>query len=131
MHGGLASTICSTAPGFVGATWSPDGNSIVFGTRSAAGGVVGLYKVPAQGGTAKPLFEAEESEQQLNHGYPHFLPNQGGKRGLLFAKGPPSTNLEIVVLDLESGRQDALAPGGGQPVYSPTGHIVYESENAL
>jgi len=62
------------------------------------------------------------------------LPNRGGKRGLLFSKGPPTaptaTNLEIVVLDLESGRQDALA-SGSLPVYSPTGHIVYENENAL
>ena len=57
------------------------------------------------------------------------MPNQGGNRGLLFTRGPRD-NPEIVVLDLESGRQDVLAVGS-QPVYSPTGHIVYASEGAL
>ena len=75
------------------------------------------------------MFEPEESEQQLAHVLPHFLPNQGGNRGLLFTRAP-RVNSEIVLLDLESGRQDALTPGD-QPVYSPSGHIVYESENAL
>ena len=110
-------------------TWSPDGSSIVFSSVREGGGGFGLYEVPAQGGTAKPLFEPDESEQQLAQELPHFLPNQGGSRGLLFTRGPQG-NTEIVVLDLESGRQDALAPGS-LPVYSPTGHIVYESENAL
>ena len=129
VYGGPASTICSISENFFGGTWSPDGNSIVFSSRSAGSGVYGLYEVPAQGGTAKPLFEAEESEQQLAHWLPHFLPNQGGNRGLLFTRGPRD-NPEIVVLDLESGRQDVLAVGS-QPVYSPTGHIVYASEGAL
>ena len=129
VHGGPASTICSTPQGFLGGTWSPDGNSIVFSSRSDVGGVFGLYEVPAQGGTAKLLFEPEESEQQLPHWSRHFLPNQGVNRGLLFTRGSPS-NSEIVVLDLESGRQDLLAPGYW-PVYSPTGHIVYQSESAL
>ena len=128
VHGGPASTICSTGYPFLGGTWSPDGSSIVF--SSIGGGAYRLYEVPAQGGTAKPLFEVEEPEQQLNDGYPHFLPNRGGKRGLLFTRGTTATNVEIVVLDLESGRQDVLAPGS-RPVYSPTGHIVYERENAL
>ncbi len=77
------------------------------------------------------MFEPEESEQELAHSLPYFLPNQGGNRGLLFRKGQLQFgNSEIVVLDLESGRQDVLAPGR-LPVYSPTGHIVYESESAL
>ena len=129
VHGGPASTICSTNVGFAGGTWSPDGNSIVFSSSSGDGGSARLYEVPAQGGTAKLLFEAEESEQQLPHSFPYFLPNQGGSRGLLFGSGLLGSS-EIVVLDLESGRQDALAPGS-RPVYSLTGHIVYRSENAL
>ena len=128
VHGGPASTICAIQAGYRGGSWSPDGSSIVF--SSSGGDGFGLYEVPAQGGTAKPLFEPEESEQQLDQVLPHFLPHQGGSRGLLFAKGATATNLEIVVLDLESGRQDVLAPGS-RPVYSPTGHIVYESENTL
>ena len=129
VHGGPASIICSTGQDFIGGTWSQDDSSIVFSSRSEGGGGFGLYEVPAQGGTAKPLFEPEEPKQQLAQVLPHFLPNQGGNRGLVFVRGS-RLNSEIVVLDLESGRQDALTPGD-QPVYSPTGHIVYQSENAL
>jgi len=130
VHGGSASVICLAPPDLFGGTSSPDGSSIVFSARMEGHGAHRLYEVSAQGQTAKPLFEPEESEQQLHQVFPHFLPNQGGKRGLLFAKGPAPANTEIVVLDLESGSQDALAPGS-RPVYSPTGHIVYESANAL
>ena len=127
VHGGPASTICSTNAGFQGGTWSQDGSAIVFSSRGE--GRFRLYEVTAQGGTAKPLLDAEGSEQQPHQVLPHFLPNQGGNRGLLFARGPRG-NFEIVVLDLESGRQDVLA-AGSQPVYLPTGHIVYASEGAL
>ena len=126
VHGGPTSTICSISSEFKGGTWSPDGSSIVFSSNAEGG--FRLYEVPAQGGTAKLVLEAERSEP-LAQWLPHFLPNEGGSRGLLFTKGP-LLNSEIVVLDLESGRLDALARGS-LPVYSPTGHIVYQSENAL
>ena len=127
LHGGPASTICSTNAGFMGGTWSQDGSSIVFSSRDE--GRFRLYEVTPQGGTAKPLLDAEGSEQQQHQVLPHFLPDHGGKRGLVLAQGPQGGS-EIVVRDLESGRQEALTPGDA-PVYSPTGHIVYQSEGAL
>ena len=106
-----------------GVTWSPDGNSIVF----SSGDPLKLFEVSTQGGNPKLLFEPEESEK--DHGFLqlHFLPHEGVTRGLLFRRGEPQGS-QIVVLDLETGRREVLA-AGARPVYSPTGHIVYEARD--
>ncbi len=74
---------------FFNATWSPDGQSIVFSIVST-GGPSGLYQVPASGGAAKILLSAEtvkasadETSLHRNQGKadlynPHFLPREAG-----------------------------------------------------
>jgi len=60
VYGEPASVILYMPPDFFcGGASSQDGSSIVFSSRDEGHGVLRLYEVPAQGGTAKPLFEPE------------------------------------------------------------------------
>lgn len=114
-----------------GAAWSSDGQSIVF----AEGGPSILFEIPAAGGMRRPLLTAE----QLRHrdsavrnpkeiGYlfgPQFLPEEAGRRVVLFTVGYASAT--ILVRDLESGREEMLWPGGNA-VYARTGHVLYQPQ---
>ena len=105
--------------------WSSDGRSVVF----ASGFPARLYEVPADGGEARLLFQVDASASRHTFQDPHFLPHQGvGRRFLLVTGSPEST--QIAAQDLETGRREILGPGQ-RPVYSPTGHIVYETAGDL
>ena len=71
--------------------------------------------------------QPSESEQWFQH--PRFLPHEPGGRRLIFAMGAPG-NTQIVAQDLETGRREVLG-SGDQPVYSRTGHVVYETPGGL
>ena len=132
IHGGPAIRICKMPrpPRNWGASWSPDGEWIVF----AAGDPPVLYEVSASGGTPNLLVSPEESEESegspggLTGGIwrPHFLPSQAGPRVLVFAFGN-RTALTMMVQDLKTGRRRILGPGA-LPFYSPSGHIVYQQD---
>ena len=115
-----------TAPSgaYVGATWAPD-DSIIFGTS-----VGGLMRV-SPGGTAEAITKADQGTGDLAHRFPHLLP---GGRALLFtifpADGQPD-NMQIAVLDLESGQHRVIVRGGSFPVYVKSGHIVYGNAGTL
>ena len=134
-HGGAPTTLYQTPDTtqtygatntHYGASWSPDGNSIVFAEFGK------LYEVPARGGPAELLVSPEDVEQsaglpqgqaaQLN--YPHFLPREAGMRVLLYTIG--SRERILMVHDLDSGRRAALGPGA-LPSYSASGHILFQA----
>jgi dipeptidyl aminopeptidase/acylaminoacyl peptidase len=115
-----------------GTAWSPDGQSIVF----AEGAPSNLFEVPAAGGARQPLLTAEQvrnwnpGRSPLEMGYlggPKFLPQQAGRRVILFAVGWAAATM--VVRDLDSGREEVLWPAvlwpGGSGLYSKTGHVLY------
>ena len=66
------------------------------------------------------------------HRWPEFLP---GGEALLFtvARGDRAypQNLETWVLDLNSNQRTLLATGGGNPHYSPSGHVVFGVDGTL
>jgi Tol biopolymer transport system component/tRNA A-37 threonylcarbamoyl transferase component Bud32 len=123
VDGGPAVTLCSLVGTiYEGGAWSPDGSSIVFSTGTA---YPVLYEVPAQGGTPKLLFEPEKSAKGIGNQAPNFLPPEAGARSILFEVGS-YTDREIVVKNLETGERRVLAEGAF-PVYSPSGHILYQT----
>ena len=125
-QGGLAIRVCEL-PGDALGTWSPDGEVIVF----SSGPPFVLYEVPSRGGTPKLLISPEESEGSPGGPTggivsPHFLPSEAGARVLVFVFGS-GTGTTMMVQNLETGRRELLGPGA-MPVYSPSGHLVYQSQ---
>jgi serine/threonine-protein kinase len=123
IHGGPP-VVLSEGFGFLqGASWGAN-DSIIFGTVRD-----GLFRVSAAGGEEpEQLTNLEEGE--LGHRWPEILP---GGRTVLFTvdKGQGEANLEIAALNLETGERKLLIPGGSNPHYAATGHIVYGAEGTL
>ena len=127
VHGGAAVTVCNLPSEVIGGgMWTSDGQSMVF----SSGNPTRIHEVPAQGGSPKVLVQAAPSEAGQNFVDPQFLPVDGGRRFLLFSIGGASRPYQIVLQDLAAGRRSVLGPGR-RPVYSPTGHIVYEDRDRL
>jgi len=124
IHGGPPVVLSERIGGIAGASWGAD-NSIIFGTFNPNG----LFRVSAAGGEERePLTNLEEGE--LGHRWPEILP---GGRIVLFtvSKGQGDANREIAALNLETGERKLLIPGGSNPHYAATGHIVYGVEGTL
>jgi Tol biopolymer transport system component len=128
VDGGEVRTIAVSQPellasGWPQAVWS-DGDTLLIGGRQ------GIYEVPATGGQLTPL-TALQGDETL-HTFPQLLPS---RRGLLYnvltrsTQGVPS-DWAIVVRPLDGGEPRVLEHGSN-PVYLPTGHIVFAREGAL
>lgn len=123
VQGGLAIRLCKLPGALLGATWSPDGGSIVF----SANDPYALHEVPAAGGAVKRILLPEELSAGGPWGVmvrPHFLPAEAGARVVVFSFGSPRNN-SLMVQDLETGRRHVLGPGCF-PFYSSSGHLLYQ-----
>jgi eukaryotic-like serine/threonine-protein kinase len=100
-----------------GAYWGADG-TITYGSNR------GLLQIPDTGGTPREL--TQSAAGQGVHRLPDLLP-QG--RGVLFAVATPGSSA-IAVFSTATGRRD-LIPGGTDPRYSPTGHLIYAQTGTL
>ena len=125
VQGGSPILVCRK-PASAGASWSPDGQMIVF----ASGLPSELYQVPARGGQPKLLISMQELQESLGEpvnyvARPHFLPSQAGARMLVFQFGGATTPEIMMVQNLETGRRERLGPGDF-PFYSPSGHILHQ-----
>ena len=115
--GGPPVTICALpAGGSRGASWRDD-NTIIFATARPGG----LWRVPAGGGEPEELTTPDAG--QGGHRSPEILP--GGEAVLFGIAGTSDENNQIAVLTLDSGETRILVPGGSNPRYAPSGHIVY------
>ena len=110
----LPGTAVNTA--YLGGTWSPDGERIVFpsGLR--------LYEVAARGGQPQLVLDASDSPRHISAS-PHFLPTDGGSHGLAYVAGVVTADLMLAVMGLETGERRELGPGG-VPFYSSDGYLI-------
>ena len=121
LDGGPAIRVCQ-APGFrfPGSAWSPDGRVMVF----SAGIPSMLFQVSAGGGDPEPLPAIVDSG--VNRGsFPHFLPLARQGRPLLFG-----VQRGLAIQDLETGEGEILLANARFPVYSPSGHILFQRSAA-
>ena len=99
----------------VGGSWADDG-TIVFSTWEA------LWRVPAVGG-APDLFAEVDPEESRLLVLPRALP---GARHALVHQVLAAGGTRAVVVSLETGEiESVVAENGGDPRYSPTGHVIY------
>ena len=122
IHGGPPVVLSEGLGGIAGASWGAD-DRIIFGTEATNG----LFRVSAAGGGERePLTTLEEGES--GHLWPEILP---GGRTVVFTVEKGQANFEIAALNLETGERKLLIPGGSNPHYAATGHIVYGIEGTL
>ena len=123
IQGGPVIQICATLP-LLGGSWSPDGNSIAFGRGPAP---ARMFVVSADGGEPRQLFDLVRTERGAGNSYPAWLPSQSGRDAIVF--DTRVLNPDIAVKNLETDEVHVLRQGA-YPVYSPTGHIVYQTTNS-
>jgi hypothetical protein len=113
----------------VSGTWSPDGSEIVFSDTMQ------LYAIPSVGGSARVLLQRQPDTSLI---FPRFAPIGTGNRALFFTlylggSGPA----ELRVLDGAAQPRSVLPRDSrvdmayAWPVWSPTGHIIYQRELSL
>jgi serine/threonine-protein kinase len=117
--GGAPVELCDVTYYFRQASWGDDGR-IYFGSD------LGIYVVPDVGGTPTPVTMPDPGAKEKTRRFPHVLP---GSRALLFTLGPADIlsydDAEVALFILETGEMRVLVPGGTNPFYAPTGHIVF------
>ena len=116
--GGPAVTICELGAPPLGMSWGPD-DIIVFATAASNG----LMRVPTVGGEPEVLTTVDPEQDETGHFWPEVLPN--GKAVLFTAWSGSDETSRIAAVSLETGAITYLVPGGSNPHYAPTGHIVY------
>jgi serine/threonine-protein kinase len=128
VSGGSPITICKlSSTGFYGGDWGRDGTIVFVPDYSA-----GLWSVPAQGGTPRPLLETDPEHDRVLYVDPDVLPD--GK-GVLFTmasgRAVAADDQDIAVLRAGSHEPQVLVRGGSNARYLPTGQIVYVRAGAL
>jgi serine/threonine-protein kinase len=105
-----------------GGVWGVN-DTIVFRQKSSE-----LAAIPAAGGSPQPLVTPDSSKGENSVCCPAFLP---GGSGLLFGTATGTNPGQIAVLRLPTGERTDLIPGGLQPAYLSTGHVLYVQGGTL
>ena len=124
--GGSPVTLFPLTGGARGASWGLD-DTIIF-AQGVAG--TGLLRGPAAGGEPGVLTTPDAEQGETNHWWPEILP---GGEAVLFTivRGEGAGDMEIAVLDLATRARTVLVPGGSNPRYALTGHIIYGADGRL
>lgn len=125
---GLVQDVCDFAAdrrGF-GGSWNRDGTIIFF-----MGGL-GIYRVPASGGTPTLIPGFEKSEEVLKR-WPQFLPD--GRHFLYLATTALKNSSDVMVGAIDGGEPKRLFPSTSNALYAPSpdggGHIIFSRDGAL
>jgi eukaryotic-like serine/threonine-protein kinase len=119
VNGGSADALVDASYPF-GASWGSHG-MIASAAQSLKPGA--LWQLSDGGDAPQPLTRLEKGE--VAHVWPEFLP--GGKAVLFVAGRRSPTNLQVAAQSVATGERRNLIPGGTQPRYAPSGHLIYVS----
>ena len=127
---GGAPQVLAPAPNLAGATWTMN-DSIIYGAawREA------LSIVSANGGEPRPLTTLDAQQNEKEHVSPHLL-STGTHLLMTVGTGDADARSRAVaaqhiqIVDLATGERRTLVDGRN-PVYLPSGHLVFAREDAL
>jgi Tol biopolymer transport system component len=112
-------------PGVGHGLWLEDGNLLIGGRSNS-----GILSVPAAGGTPTALIKGDATETLSS---PLMLPD--GDLILFVVRSEGSlgedSQLQVVAQSRKSGTRTVLVRGASNPLYLPTGHLLYVSGNTL
>jgi serine/threonine-protein kinase len=119
-EGGAALVIAEIGGNPRGASWGEDGTIVVAPSQTS-----GLFRVPAAGGTLKPLTRLDEAADEASHRWPQILP--GGTHALYTVAVEDGTYDEarVEVVSLATGERRRVLEGGAHARYLPSGHLVF------
>jgi serine/threonine-protein kinase len=125
--GGPSTLVAATGNAAVG-SWGPD--DIVYTDAQ------GMYRVPADGGTPKPIALGLAAQEQAT--FPHVLPDG---HAVLFTVVPTRSNTpgavanepnaRVEAIDLASGTRTTVVRGGGNGFYVRSGHLAFVAGRSL
>jgi serine/threonine-protein kinase len=120
IQGGASVAVSPSQLGAVrGASWGPDGN-IYFASDG------GISRIAGTGGSPELIAAAADNERMFS---PSLLPD--GDSLLFDVDAGNRGEARIVVQSLATGQRRTLVEGGSNPLYVPTGHLVYAFEDVL
>jgi serine/threonine-protein kinase len=121
LPGGVPRDLAPAGASSVGGSWGDDGG-IVYAPNYAEG----LWTVPAEGGTPRPLTKLDSAAGELSHRWPCVLP--GGASVLFVIKLSSNETMDdarIAVADVKTGEHRVLVEGGSMPRYLDGGRLVF------
>jgi len=107
-----------------GGTWTGD-NRLIF-TPSYP---MGLWQIPASGGTAQKLTAPDAARKELGHWWPQALPN--GKAVLFTAFSTPLERSRVAVYSLDTGKHTPVIERATFGRYVATGHVLFMRGTSL
>src|SRR5262249_8779374 len=123
VSGGPPQIVCD-AGGGAGGAWNRDG-TIIFAPDNGTT----LYRVPSSGGVPTPITKLDESQLEVAHKYPQFLPD--GKHFLYLAQNAQTENTSVNVGQLDSKEIKRIVNSRAKAAYAPPGYMLFLRDRTL
>ena len=131
LESGAQVKLCDADPANFGSavtgSWGED-DSIIASLAPTGG----LWRIPAAGGTPRPVTSLDAARGEVTHRWPQILP---GEKAVLFTShtkvlgGFDDANIEVA--NLSDGRRKILHRGGAHARYLPSGHLIFLRRGTL
>jgi len=123
LGGGPAQNICNISSN-LGASWSPSGDIILAPYNRTV-----IHRVPASGGTPRPITTLNLDRQENSHRWPYVLPD--GRHFLFTARSALKENTAIYVGSLDSSQVWRLTTEQSSSAYAPPGYLLFARNGTL